>query len=124
MSGFVGLWAFISIPLGLLDLSEEFGYCEGLIAVRAQPANADARHEGAAIVTALYAEFTYPTGGALVNADTAAGLILTPSNHGAARQPLVPSAVRSMLVSHRTVDAAGRLTLPLSLAFPTAGWRV
>ena len=98
----LGLYVDAAGELGLLDFSHQFGYCEGLIAVRAQPANAHARHEGAKILTALYPELAYITGGALINGDGAPGLRSV--NNGTARQLLVASAVGEMLAPHRTID--------------------
>ncbi len=58
--------------------------------MRVQFANAEVRHEGAAILTSLYPELAYITGGTLVNTGTAAGL--AQPNYGTSRQLLVSPA--------------------------------
>ena len=61
----LGLYVDAAGELGLLDSSHQFGYCEGLITMRVQFANAEVRHEGATILTSLYPELAYITRRAL-----------------------------------------------------------
>ncbi len=118
LGGALGSYTDTAGELGLLDFSHQFGYCEGLITMRAQSADANARHEEATITAALNAEFAHPTRGALVNTGTAAGF--TQPNHGATRQSLVPSAIGHMLAFHRTIDppTAGQELTPADRTSP------